>query len=233
MNKVKPDEETTSATDEEFDSDKVKKSWSLMNVQKHKHPYEDKDGWVSLDPVPWSVSKISKWQNKPKPTEKPWNSKYHNSYTSSNNRPWVDYDSVDNTANSYQYSTSRPFMDKKKYQVYIVDDHKENIKPIYSKPSNIYVQANPTHQPFHSHHYHEEPCNHNLRDDGIITDGLEPNFPSRNFEFNRRQGTQMVQDKHPFMGDGDWVLLSTTKGYKRPKSKQRSLDVQHGAIGRF
>lgn len=29
--------------------------------------------WVSLDPIPWSVSKISKWQSKFKPsTERPW-----------------------------------------------------------------------------------------------------------------------------------------------------------------
>lgn len=53
---------------------KVYTTWNRLKVKQHKHPYDDKDGWVSLEPVAWSTSKISKWKpnvKKQKPNH--WN----------------------------------------------------------------------------------------------------------------------------------------------------------------
>lgn len=33
------------------------------NQYPNKHPYNQKNGWVSLEPIPWSTSKISKWHS--------------------------------------------------------------------------------------------------------------------------------------------------------------------------
>lgn len=65
--------------------------------------HEDKKGWVTLDAIPWSKSKISKWQANPtsqrpwpevKPwdkdnTAKPWQSDpYPSRPTYESNKPW-------------------------------------------------------------------------------------------------------------------------------------------------
>lgn len=52
--------------------DDKSKSWGLVDTQHHKHPFEDKKGWVSLEAIPWSSSKISKWQSNNKNEPKPW-----------------------------------------------------------------------------------------------------------------------------------------------------------------
>ncbi|XP_018319391.1 uncharacterized protein LOC108732888 [Agrilus planipennis] len=41
------------------------KSWDLMSIRKTSNPFDHKTGWVSLEAVPWSVSKVSKWEGKP------------------------------------------------------------------------------------------------------------------------------------------------------------------------
>ena len=47
--------------------------WSLLKSQHHKHPYDDHKGWVTLEPVPWSSSHVSKWQSNVQPG-RPWDS---------------------------------------------------------------------------------------------------------------------------------------------------------------
>lgn len=42
------------------------KSWHLVHSQAHNHPYDDRLGWVTLEPVAWSQGKVQKWEpNKP------------------------------------------------------------------------------------------------------------------------------------------------------------------------
>jgi len=63
--------------------------------------YEDRNGWVTLEAIPWSKSKISKWQANPstqrpwpeikpwdKPSVKPWAGDYSIRPTYENNKPW-------------------------------------------------------------------------------------------------------------------------------------------------
>ncbi|KAH1028041.1 uncharacterized protein LOC109543984 [Dendroctonus ponderosae] len=227
--------------------DKPKSSWALMNAQKHKHPYEDRKGWVSLDPIPWSVSKISKWQSKYKPsTEGPWDEHIQ----ISSQRPYLQEDDdadfnrpVSITPpNAYMYH--RPTESSDRYDSFY--DHGSRPRPtpaptIYPRPTAFYghkVQVE-AHYPSNSHsstgrpysYHNQKNCNrpnHPFHDD-IITDGMPSNFPQANpYDFLRRQGTEleMQSENHSPKGEGEWVLLSTTKGYKPPRNqRQRSLTL--------
>lgn len=91
--------------EEKANEDDKQKSWGPVNIQHHKHPYEDKKGWVSLDAVPWSTSKISKWQSNNKNEPKPWenNKPQQSSWNSNNNRPkhpFLNHDNGNNKFNS-------------------------------------------------------------------------------------------------------------------------------------
>lgn len=82
-------------------------------------------------------------------------------------------------------------------------------------------------------HYHNEDCKHTNVD--IITDGLPANFPKhKEPQVNRRRGTtnENLPSSHPFNGEGEWVLLSTTKGFKYPRrSGERSMQIEPDSIG--
>ncbi|KAJ8952044.1 hypothetical protein NQ318_010954 [Aromia moschata] len=220
----------------EISEGKGKKSWNVMNVKQHNHPYDDKTGWVTMEPVPWSLSKISKWHSKSKPV---------NVY-SANDKSWEnDYDSPNNNRhsnlkkpvqNSYQHSPN-PASTLHQSQVYYDNEDKPVSRPSYSRPSAQYshtvrVQAvNQNRNPVKvNNYYNHDDCNHD-ENVAIITDGQPANFPTDHYEGNRRIGTELRPEPHPFMGEGEWVLLSTTKGYKVPRSKQRSLDVNPESIG--
>lgn len=55
------EEKDKNFTDGLKSSNSRKSYWNVINPQAHHHPFDDKNGWVTLDPVPWSSSKISKW----------------------------------------------------------------------------------------------------------------------------------------------------------------------------
>lgn len=68
-------EKPSSASGErDVEKDEVSKSWDLVSMQKQNSPYDQKQGWVSLEAVPWSVSKVSKWQSNQRPgaNDKVW-----------------------------------------------------------------------------------------------------------------------------------------------------------------
>ncbi|CAB0007564.1 unnamed protein product [Nesidiocoris tenuis] len=106
-------EETVNVLENGEDSGKSQeksKSWQLMQGSPHKNSYDDKTGWVTLEPVPWSASQIQKWEPNKRPPgipqwnedppqtswqrpapnryqDKPWNNK--NTYVyRPQNRPW-------------------------------------------------------------------------------------------------------------------------------------------------
>ncbi|XP_030750324.1 uncharacterized protein LOC115878099 isoform X1 [Sitophilus oryzae] len=226
------------------DEDKSK-SWSLMDIQKHKHPFEDKKGWVSLEPIPWSVSKISKWQSKYKPSsERPWDD--YDSGTSS--RPHLHNDDFKHKRpvsitppSPYVYHPPTETSDR--FDNY----YEDSVKPgsyltslnVYSRPTatyghKVHVETHFPSSPYSSttrpYYHNDKDCRHpNHPYDDIITDGMPSNFPqSSSYEAMRRKGSEMEihPETHPFAGDGDWILLSTTKGYKPPRSgRQRSLNL--------
>ncbi|KAJ8922689.1 hypothetical protein NQ315_007722 [Exocentrus adspersus] len=227
------DRDTASDEDKEG-----KKSWSLLNTREHNHPYEDKKGWVTLEPVPWSLSKISKWQSKSTTTERPWGGHYFDKRPAND----VEY-SLDRVSSwnkpplESNYHYNRPEIDENNYQSYYPDED----KPTFPKPSAVYGQTVHLHTStgFQKHpvkpiNHHKHNCNQHEHDGnvGIITDGRPPNFPPPSYGYeNRRTGTELQPEPHPHMGEGEWVLLSTTKGYKAPKNRQRSLDINPQAIG--
>nr|CAH7768229.1 unnamed protein product [Callosobruchus chinensis] len=221
---------------------KGKKSWSLLNSKHHHHPYDDRKGWVSLEPIPWSVSKVSKWQSKYKPTEKPaWHS-----------RPWLDYPETNSAQDDgYKYPTVNSLIDKKKYQVYYVQNNEQNPEPTYHKPS--YGHMSNSHNSYNDDYLQEADCDHkqhnrphkynNIRPlqhaydrdhepHSLITDGLPANFPRQPHGPSRRLGVPLETSsgEEPASQEGEWVLLSTTKGYKVPPGGRTGRQLTDAAV---
>ena len=192
------------------------KSWNLLHVSSQNHPYDDRKGWVSLEAVPWSTSKVSKWQSKYKPKPN-----------------WLY---LGNDRDRYP---SKPFHDENADK----PSHFGNYGDFPKKTNYPQIDYDGDFgRPHHSHHstfdkphkkypdFDNRNCNKQTGD--IVTDGLPPNFPSFSSspdQFNRRQGFLPTSSEHypvtyPSEGDGEWVLLSTTRGYKYPK-RQRSLNL--------
>lgn len=215
----------------EADSDnKDQKSWNLLELQKPRYPTyptDDRKGWVSLDPVPWSVSKVSKW--KPKTTEAPWDSYHH-----SNQEPnqWEN-DFVEHTRPASQYPyKKKPEVRPDPYKVYYINDKNTIVNKPVSRPFTVYdqnVQTNYHRNPVKINDFYRPQNSFNSHQDGIITDNAPSNFPVDD-TFNRRSGQEQKPEPHPFLGDGEWVLLSTTRGYKAPRHGQRSLDFRPQSI---
>lgn len=226
------------------------KRWGLVNVQKHNHPYEDKHGWVTMEAVPWSSSKISKWHTNQKYEEKP------NDY-----RPYDNYPSFSHHSNDYN-----TFNEHNKYSSYDISVRPPRPKPVYGYESTpIQIKPRPDYdsrpsnweRPGSSYNIHlsnrpdwadKKPYSQiNLSFDGypvddhrdIITDGKPGDFPNRNFQnrrpyepLNERPSSSLHPSSHPSNGNGEWVLLSTTKGYQYPKPKtQRSLEIVPNSVG--
>ncbi|VEN50652.1 unnamed protein product [Callosobruchus maculatus] len=221
---------------------KGKKSWSLLNSKHHNHPYDDRKGWVSLEPIPWTVSKVSKWQSKYKPTEKPaWHS-----------RPWLDYPETNSAQeDGYKYPTVNSLIDKKKYQVYYMQNNEQNPEPIYHKPT--YGHVSNSHNSYNDDYLQEADCDHrhqnrphkynNVRPlhhaydrdhepHSLITDGLPANFPRQPHGPSRRLGVPLgaSSGEEPASQEGEWVLLSTTKGYKVPSGGRSGRQLTDLAV---
>lgn len=223
--KLEKDKVITSANQEDDtiieDDPKKQKNWNFLGIQKHKYPIDDKKEWVSLDPVPWSVSKVAKW--KPKPTEASWEN-FHGNHDHNN---WGN-DFIDNNHHSSPYNyNKKPATESNNYKVYYISEKNLVVKRPFSRPFTVYDQSVQS-----THHKTPIKINglYNPIDklekprDGIIIDDTPANFPTENFDFNRRTGQEDQTPNHPLLEDGEWVLLSTTKGYKSPRTGQRSLD---------
>ncbi|XP_045479082.1 uncharacterized protein LOC123684033 [Harmonia axyridis] len=257
MNTKYEDNEQSTDKNEASSSDKDEelKKWNLMRIREHKHPYEDKSGWVSLEPVPWSLSKISKWHSEKKPVKKP-----EMSYDAIE-KPWEadlvtsEYNDVPSKPTWYQKPRPYKIKPASQYKPVQTNNYNEDEEieqdnyyqmnrptivvqqPEYSEADSSYdhkVQIHYNMDPGYeghkhfikrpSHHTHRydtkthKNCHHDHSSEEIITDDQPSNFP------NRRKSSE-IPENHPFTGNGDWILLSTTKGYKSPKTRQRSLQI--------
>ncbi|KAK9870285.1 hypothetical protein WA026_006372 [Henosepilachna vigintioctopunctata] len=242
--------------------DEKSKYWNVMHVKNHNHPFDDKNGWVSLDPVPWSLSKISKWHNEKKTTK----------------RPQVAHDSMETSENSWEadletseYSDipHKPFWNTKPrpYQLKPVNhdrplsthtylneededfDNYHHLKPtiVIHSPDltklesmyghkiqlqydlgesnyNILKDKDYLKRPYQNTHrydsYDYNNCDHSS--ENIVTDNRPSNFPNTQHIRKKSSG---LHGTHSFEGNGEWVLLSTTKGFKRPQNRRRSLQL--------
>ncbi|GLV35792.1 hypothetical protein CBL_01056 [Carabus blaptoides fortunei] len=110
------------------------KSWGLVGTKVHNHPFEDKKGWVTLEAVPWSSSKISKWQSGQKYGPKPWDS---NNY---NYRPELESDNS-NDHKYHQFTNNVQHNNINSPDIHFNQDTNGN-KHSFHNPSNSFVGYN-------------------------------------------------------------------------------------------
>lgn len=244
--------------EEEEDNGKVYTSWNRLKVKQHKHPYDDKDGWVTLEPVAWSTSKISKWKpnikNKSKPSS--WTQQHNNDDDRfSNDDKYSGYQGMEGIITYPQkrptVASTRPAYINNKLHVTSSSsnwDSEMPSKPSWNKPDNLYSYPS-TWNPDEGRRPNKPNCDSEEQrpdddddtvfygvSDSVVTDNRPSYFPYEYEALKRpmRRPTQVVyvgtpdvdseRASRPPNGDGQWVLLSTTKGY-RNKKRQRSLKV--------
>ncbi|XP_053996100.1 uncharacterized protein LOC128885818 isoform X1 [Hylaeus anthracinus] len=224
--------------------------------------YEDRNGWVTLEAIPWSKSKISKWQatattQRPWPDMKPWDkpgigkpwtSDYSIRPVIENNKPWYEKPKPTWTENSnekpWQKPTSRPsyygdkneetqaqkwpperpswnkYTDRPNSEI-ITDNRPANFpgnwnRPQPTKPSSSYQfvdRYGDKNQAEESNDWHDFPSRF---DDRIRPSTERPGFSQYQYVNDHPQ-------TYPGNSDGQWVLLSTNRGYS--KSRQRSIKI--------
>ncbi|KAJ2951756.1 hypothetical protein O0L34_g13923 [Tuta absoluta] len=259
--KLKADRYSSSTESDEDGNAKVYTSWNKLKVKQHKHPYDDKDGWVTLEPVAWSTSKISKW----KPNVKKYKPNHWNDdqdlYPSDD-----QYNPYQSSSGSYNYAQNKPTMNRPQFinnklhvpqiQVHDLSDSELPSKPSWARPPQSSFASNWS--PDDSRRPHKPNCDSNNHmnpqdsyggdddtvlygiSDSVMTDHRPSHFPGDYEALHQaavqrpyRRPTQVVyagmsdyegdRSSRPPHGDGQWVLLSTTKGY-RNKKRQRSLN---------
>ena len=250
-----------------------------QNQHKDQNPFNDKDGWVTLDAVPWSTSKVSKWhpnkdkfssnnnyedddtpsgppsyqQTFPRPPSPPPRPQYNNEDQgldySDNSRPSSSVTSFSSKPAIYTtYDQYRPISsDRPSYtkpQKYNYDSSSFNDRqPAYSsRPTRPHSYDNYHHSQYENNdRYPEYPSTFKPWSEDLITDTRPSNFPKTPPPPPppRRPPTErpsaQAQDRfeyhpysHPESGDGEWILVSTTKGYQTPsRHGQRAISFQH------
>lgn len=210
-------------------------------------PYKDRDGWVTLEAVPWSSSSVSKWH------------------------PYDDHNNGDETRRRPSFNSARPYASKptSKFPSYHDDDddYYSRPKPSYidrdSRPSvdrdgrpgvyTTWTKQSMTHNdngrpkpaPYQysessliSSKYHDRnrPSSRPWLGGGgagngggeIITDDRPSNFPSESHShhyahddddrYNVASSNTHSSYERPTQennnANGEWVLISTTKGYQ-------------------
>lgn len=195
--------------------------------------YKDRDGWVTLEAVPWSSSSVSKWHPH-------------------------SHDTVDDTRRRPSGNAARPYNNKPDKFPYddFDDDYYNRPKPAYvdrdkpsvystwTKPQSLNSNGRPRPQPyrfgesssfgsnkFHDRdHYSNRPWHGGGSGQEIITD----NRPSSDFpsESHSSHSSHSYDDDHyntassnfhssykdrpsENNGNGEWVLISTTKGFRQ------------------
>ncbi|XP_014369895.2 uncharacterized protein LOC106719922 [Papilio machaon] len=239
--------------DESIDDDndgKIYTSWNRLKVKQHKHPFDDKDGWVTLEPVAWSTSKISKWKpNVKKQKPNSWDDD-ENSFPSDDK-----FTSNHEMDTSYNYQQKRPSLNRPGYinnKLHLPTEYDIELpsKPSWTKPQQHTTHFQSSWAPDESRRPHKHNCDsvdsypsedsvYYEMPDTIVTDSRPTKFP-HDYEALHQSNVEKRPYRRPTMyggmsnydddrssrppyGDGQWVLLSTTKGY-RNKKRQRSLN---------
>lgn len=215
------------------------------------NPYNDKNGWVTLDAIPWSTSKVSKWHPNKNINQRPT---YGHVQPVSPN--WPD------DLSSVPYQPSRPPHPQNNFDPFSDDDYRpvhgyRPPKPSYSydtetpsKPSwssfadnrphtygqkpntDYYTHRPPAYSYGYSDNNYSPSNNYDSQykpshwNEDIITDGQPSRFPEKQSYQPRPQPPSPTPPPHsyynqhpssyPSNGNGEWVLISTTKGYHFP-----------------
>lgn len=252
--KLKADRVNYMDTEENSDDDenngKVYTTWNRLKVKQHKHPYDDKDGWVTLEPVAWSTSKISKWKpNVKKQKPNPWNED-EDKFPSDDR-----YTSYQEMGNGYSYPQKKPTLSRPGYinnKLHMPMEYESELpsRPTWNK---LHQTSYPSSwSPDEGRRPNKPSCDsddtstnddavHYEISDSVVTDHRPSHFPYEYEALHQatsqkrpyRRPTQVVYAGSPELdndrsrpphGDGQWVLLSTTKGY-RSKKRQRSMNL--------
>ncbi|XP_076683416.1 uncharacterized protein LOC143376697 isoform X2 [Andrena cerasifolii] len=228
--------------------------------------YEDRNGWVTLEAIPWSKSKISKWQATPstqrpwpdaKPWDKPsiakpWASDYAVRPIYENNKPWYDKPKPNwpeaINEKPWQKPTSRPSYYSEKPE----DNQAQKWppeRPSWNKytdrpNSDIITDSRPANFP--NNWNRPQPTKPSYQFiDRYDNKGEENNdwhdFPSRQEDrlrpstetpgFSHYQYVNNHPPSYPGNGDGQWVLLSTNRGYSKSKQRSMKIDTARGTVG--
>lgn len=251
--------------------------WDEIDAKRHKHPYEDPEGWVALEAVPWTRSKISKWQANAYKISKPPSNHNFNSYggdrDQNTDRFSSNYGNFESEYNNFEtkpvssyYTFPKPATNNERPQYESSqEDHdwpsEVPSKPSWEKPSQnrpyqyeLEPERRPVQRPDCDHDHHHQTASyedsrrvssHHYEQGGIITDGMPGGFPSSGYSSYKKKDMQYARptevsyveeqkpehpQTYPSKGNGQWVLLSTTKGYKLPKNRQRSLSIIPNAL---
>lgn len=241
-------------------------SAGLNDIQERKHyrpsgpsgNYNNKNsGWVTLEAIPWSKSKISKWQSYAKPQSSQNSYSYQSSGSSgtggsSYNRPRPTYSFEENNDN-YQRPGGRPtfannqfFMTGPPSRPSTQTDNRYSIHSSYDNGNNF--EHRPSHRP--SHHQPEiitdnrpssfpqhsgESVNHYNRPNHnrpSVESYDRPNRPFNDYQFSSYGSNSNKDGPHPLTypnsgAEGEWILISTTKGYQHAKRHgQRAMLLQ-------
>ncbi|KAG7302215.1 hypothetical protein JYU34_013693 [Plutella xylostella] len=233
--------------DEEEDNGKVYTTWNRLKVKQHKHPFDDKDGWVTLEPVAWSTSKISKWKPNVKKQKPVWTD---NDDRFPSDSQYSMYQGIISSQGQAQKkpSMNRPVMQYINNKLHVTSDSNWESeipsRPSWTKPESHYSYPS-SWNPDDGRKPHKPNCDNEEQpssddtmyygmSDPVVTDSRPSYFPYEYEALKRpiRRPTQVVyagppdvdsdRASRPPFADGQWVLLSTTKGY-RNKKRQRSL----------
>ncbi|KAK0158331.1 hypothetical protein PV328_009347 [Microctonus aethiopoides] len=232
-------------------------------------------GWVTLEAIPWSKSKISKWQANPSSQQswpdtkwdKPMSGKPHSSEHSSrpyyeNNKPW--YDKPKPHWTEYQFdrpkpiSSTRPSISNNRYETNSNQAEKwPPEKPDhsswndFSRPnSDIITDDRPSNFPTNNWDRYDQTSRPSSFNDRYSDQhyGASNSWPGTNYPHDKYEHVQEkpsfmkpnhqrpfysgqyeyeshYRPSHPAQGDGEWVLLSTNRGYS--KSRQRSIQFDN------
>lgn len=247
------------------------------------HPYNKNSGWVTLEAVPWSKSKVSKWQSSVKPASGSGGNYNYASVSGANfNRPQrpPPYNNEDDYGNNfdnddyYGQKPSRPsFQNNQFYSPSSTGNNRPTPPPDssysyhHSQSSNFdndYRPNRPSYQPerpsYLNDRPHHQPEGSSSYKPDIITDNRPSNFPSNephehhrpnsydhhrpnsydrptnnDHHYSSSNGYNHYSNKdsnHPLTypnggASGEWILVSTTKGYQFPKRNgQRAMLFQ-------
>lgn len=239
--------------------------WGQSNNKKHKYDTDQRydrpnSGWVTMDVIPWSSSKVSKWQghvqklpSRPQTdysrpdyvSVEDFDDDRYNSHYRPSRPSYGDYDEVD------RFSSSSSAGGYNKFNKY------HDKKPYYDYQTSASNQNNNYHQ---QHHHTTSPGENTPNKDiyrpwrgDIITDNRAPDFPdhhhssaypnkkrrpaspsspydnhsgeSHSYNYNSHHPHTRPTDS-PDSGNGEWILVSTTKGYHFPRHGQRAIAMK-------
>lgn len=231
-------------------SDKSK-SWNVVNSQSHnKNPYDDRQGWVTLEPIAWSSSQIQKWEPNPRPTFPPPNeaANYWNGGPSSN-KPSPSYGPPQSSSDkppwskpSYEYNSKPQWGNKwpanQNYEYKpsysgsnwggtsdIITDNRPGSFPPDNRPSGSHDNSGGGggvggYRPWGSEYQGNHPSPSHQKPTYAYGSSYSSSSSERPSSSNYASSAD---------GDGHWVLLSSTKGYSIPqrhRSNSRSMNLK-------